>query len=207
MSLITEAVQRLEANVCGSGCEENSVTLKRNPGGPVCRYVRGVTIAGHYGGRIAHSTTNFPIEANTRVSFMFGAALDTARQRAAALAIMNVVLGFLCLERTINACGADRYDDCLRDLISRIRGGRIYPVGTISLPAGESGVYAADPAEADILLVTGDGLCTDEGLALCEKYRDSGRLLFIGPETSGFCSLLDLPHWCPYGRASPGEDT
>ncbi|KQC05420.1 MAG: hypothetical protein APR53_07715 [Methanoculleus sp. SDB] len=206
MSLITEAVQRLETQVCGSGCEDNIVTLKRNPDGPVCQYVRGVTVAGYYGGRIAHITTNFPIEANTRVSFMFGAALDTAPQRMAALGIMNAVLGFLCLERTINACGATRYSDCQRDLTARIRGRSIYPVGTLSLPSGGGEVYAANPAAADIILITGDGLCTDEGLALCEQYRDSGRLLFIGPETSGLCSLLDLPHWCPYGRASPGED-
>ncbi|NYT04816.1 MAG: hypothetical protein GKC04_00370 [Methanomicrobiales archaeon] len=203
MSLITDAVAEFQAQLCGSGCEDNNVTLKRAPEGPACQYPRGAIIAAQFGGKTAHITTNFPVEATTRISFLFGSALETPLQRAAALALINVSLGFLCLERRINACPSDAYPACLSGLAGHLEGRRIALLG--SMPAIERSMperIVDDPAMADVILVTGDALCSDNGLAVCDAYRDSGRLLFLGPETSGICSLLSLAHWCPYGRSS-----
>ena len=57
-----------------------------------------------------------------------------------------------------------------------------------------------EPGDAGVLLVLGHGLVTDAGLDRVERAKPSTEVLMVGPSTGGTAALVDLPHWCPYGR-------
>ena len=84
MDLVTDAVRKMEEVIFGSGCQDSNVRIRRSPSADVCQYERGVPLEIGYGGVIVDCVSNFPIEATTRVNFMFGAQLDTPEKRTAA---------------------------------------------------------------------------------------------------------------------------
>jgi hypothetical protein len=201
MDLVTDAVRRMEEVIFGSGCQDSNVRIRRSPDADVCRYERGVPLEIGYGGVIVDCVSHFPIEATTRVNFMFGAQLDTPEKRTAACGIMNVIGRFLCLCRTGRACRPDDHERCMAQLQEHLAGKKAFAVGQApALSALPGIVYVDDPAEADILLVPGDGLFRDEAVRVADAYRDKVPMLFVGPTTAGCASFLGVDHWCPFSR-------
>jgi len=201
LSLIVDAVKKFEDTICGSGCEHNNVVLKKVDGNTVCQYAEGVNLEVTYGGKRSYLVTNYPIEAVTRMSFMFGKSLDTPRHRSAACGIINSVLGFLCLVRKTNPCKPESHGDCLSSLMCELEGKNIFCTGN-TLAATVSGCNIVDdPDDADIILISGEGVFSGSDLSIVDQYLNTKRMIFLGPGTSGICYLMGLEHWCPYGRS------
>lgn len=201
MTMLENAVEKLQETICDSGCADGAVTIRRFPDGPKCPYLHGVVIGAEYGGRHTAITTEYPLQARTLVSFMFGRALRTPEQRTAAIAIINGVMGFLCMARALNACTPPDHAPCLAGLQRELAGMTVYFNGSMpGLERNPGTATAADPERADIILVSGDGLATDEGLAVVDKWLGTKKILLIGPETTGIATVMKLDHWCPYGR-------
>lgn len=201
MSVIQDAVKELEHRLQDSGCESGVVTLGVNYEAEKCQYPKGVCMEAEFGGSSGEFITTDPLRAKTRVSFMFDAPLTDPKQRGAACAITNAVSAFLCMARKLHACTPDNYRECRADLARVIAGKTIYCVGPNYVVEETMKEYLTDdPAAADIFLVTGQGLVSDEGLSVIDAFRGEKRMIFLGPSTSGVSALLDLEHWCPYGR-------
>lgn len=201
MSLVEDAVEKLEALVFGSGCDDNLAVLRRRPDAPTCQYVKGVALECIFGGRITHLVTDYPVQVTTRISFMFGQPMNTPEKRTAACAILNAVGKFLCITRRTEACQKTDYVPCLSSLRAMLGENPVFVAGFIPGAADHlGGLLVDDPEKADIIMVSGDGILSDEGNAVLEQYRGKKRMVFLGPETSGVCSLLNLEHWCPFGK-------
>lgn len=201
MNLAGKAVSKLQSMVQGSGCEDGIVVLKRNPDAPKCQYERGVTIEAYFGGGHGQVVTDYPIQATTRLSFMFGSLLASPEERSAAYAIMNAVTGFLCIARKLHACPSDCYNACLSELHIEVAGSQIYCIGRSPFIDREfASQMVKDPQMADIVFVVSDGLIAESPIELDESFHTKRRMMFLGPNFPGICSLLGLEHWCPYGR-------
>ncbi|MDN7012628.1 hypothetical protein FGW20_06155 [Methanoculleus sp. FWC-SCC3] len=201
MSFWHDAIERLETILADSGCEDGIVTLGVNHDADTCQYPKGVTLEGHFGGRSGQFVTSEPVRANTRISFMFGAPLTNQKQRGAAGAIINTVSAFLCLARRLQPCTPDCYTPCLAELSREVAGKKVYFVGPMPLLERALAEQIVDtPEAAEILLVGGDGMTSDAGVACIEEYREKKRTIFLGPSAAGVSGLINLEHWCPYGR-------
>ena len=201
MSFWNSAVEKLETILADSGCEDGIVTLSVNRDADVCQYPNGVAMEGCFGGRIGQFITSEPVRANTRISFMFGAPLGNQKQRGAAGAIINTVSAFLCLTRRLRPCTPDSYAPCLAELSREVAGKRLYLVGPMPVLERALARQLVDtPDAADIILVAGDGMTSDSGVACIDEYREKKRMIFLGPSAAGASGLLCLEHWCPYGR-------
>jgi hypothetical protein len=199
MTLLLDAVKRLEETVFGSGCEDGAAALSRDPGGPRCQFERGADLLASFGGRTARVVTPAPVQTSTRLSSLFGRELGSPEERTAALGIVNAAAGFLCLSRRLHACDPACHGPCLGELRDELAGRRICtPVQIPAVSREFSASLTGDPAEAGILLLNGEALIQEEGGELAA--RAAGGILLLGPSTSGVASLLCLPHWCPYGR-------
>jgi hypothetical protein len=200
MDILIDSVNKLETILENSGCEEVGVLLDVNPDTVNCQFDRGACMTASFGGRSAEFVTCDPIRAQTKISFMFGAPLDTPSVRSAACAMVNVATGFFCLSRVLHACPGPRHADCMRELGAVIQGKRIFCIGNI--PAIEDTFHASvvtDPRDADLILVNAEGII-DPGLGdLIAEYRDVKRIVCLGPSTAGVARLQQLEHWCPYG--------
>jgi hypothetical protein len=201
MMIIEKATEELEKRVEGSGCEEGIVGLSVDPGRKTCQFDDGACMIASYGGRSAEFVTFEPTRANTRVSFMFGADLDSPRIRAAACAIINVFTGFLCMNRVLRSCSPECHGPCLGELKGRVLGKRVAIAGSSrNLEAGLRGELVAISENPDIIIITGDGLTSGAEEDLIGKTRDRAGILYISPSTSGVAALTCRPHWCPYGK-------
>ena len=125
MIIIEKATQELEKRIKGSGCEEGIVSLSVDPETKTCQYDNGACMIASYGGRSAEFVTFDPTRANTRISFMFGAELETPGVRAAACAIINAFTGFLCMNRVLHSCSPECHGPCLTQLEERVKGKRV----------------------------------------------------------------------------------
>lgn len=201
MSFLHDAIAKLEKTLEDSGCEHGIVTLGVNYDADVCQYPKGVCMEGQFGGKSGQFITSEPIRANTRISFMYGAPLKDQKQRGAACVIINAVSAFLCLTRKLQPCTPDRYAPCLAELSREVAGKRIYLIGPMPVLEHALGRQVVDsPEAADLFLVAGDGMTSDEGVACIDEYLGKKRMIFLGPSTAGVCGLMSLEHWCPYGR-------
>jgi len=201
MTIVHEAIKNLESIAKGSGCEDGNVALSVNYDAHTCQYPKGVSMEACFGGRRGQFLTSSPTRAATRVSFMFGAGLGDIRQRAAAITIINAVMSFFCLARKTYSCTPDHRTPCLQQLKQELSGLVIYPVGPLFAIEREfAGQIAESAASADVIVVGGDGLVTEAGLATIDEFRGKKRIVFLGPSASGVCALLNLEHWCPYGQ-------
>jgi hypothetical protein len=200
MSFLLEAVKRLEETVHGTGCEDGVATLKRKPDAPRCQFERGAMIEASFGGRTAQVVTESPVQTSTPVSSLFGNALPAPELRTAALAIVNVVAGFLCIGRRFHACDPACYRPCMEELREDIGGQKIFATVNIPVISQEMApLITSDAGDAGILVLTGESLIREDGSDLRERAAGRG-ILLLGPSTEGVASLLTLPHWCPYGR-------
>ena len=190
MDIIIDAVRKLERAIEGTGCEESPVILRVDPDAVPCQYERGAVMDASFGGRTAEFTTSEPARATTRVSFMFGAALETTRLRAAACAIINVVSGFLCMSRKLRACKPECHGPCRAELIGLLAGKTAYCHAKMPalLRAPGSRITEA-PESADVIILNGDGMISHEGDRLLTEYGGSKRLLLVGPSTAGVAAL------------------
>ena len=200
MIIIEKATEELEKRVEGSGCEEGIVGLSVDPAAKTCPYDSGGCMIASYGGRSAEFVTFEPTRASTRVSFMFGARLDSPKVRAAACAIINAFTGFLCMNRVLHSCNPECHGPCLDELNDHVRGRRVAVVGSSrvlgnGLRTGLVGIGESP----DIILITADGLESGAEEALTAEGQNA-EVMFISPSTSGVAALVDRPHWCPYGK-------
>jgi len=201
MSIIEESVHFLEERVQGSGCEDGTVQLKVDPDCTKCPYEHGVCMVATFGGKSSEFVTSEPTRATTKISFMFGATFDNPRLRAAACVIINAVTGFLCLNRVLHACIPGCHRACLDELKRKINGRKVRLIGSSTRLEMELTAFLVDRIEdAELIVVNGDGLVSDEGAMLSDLEYPGKELLFTGPSTSGVAMLEKIPHWCPYGR-------
>ncbi|MDD1668651.1 MAG: hypothetical protein LUO97_02515 [Methanomicrobiales archaeon] len=200
MTLLLEAARKLEDTVHGSGCEDGVATLKRRPDAPRCQFERGAMIEASFGGGTAQVVTDSPVQTQTRVSSLFGQDLPSPELRTAALAIVNVVSGFLCIGRKFHACDPACHGPCMEELGDEIGGRKIFTPVNLPVIARElAPLVTPEAGDAGILVVNGEGLVREESSELRNQAADRG-ILLLGPSTEGVASLLALPHWCPYGR-------
>ena len=129
MSSIEESVNLLEDRVQGSGCEDGAVNLRVDPDGMKCQYEHGVCMVATFGGRTAEFVTDDPTRATTKISFMFGAKFENPRIRSAACAIINVLTGFLCINRVLHACSPGCHQACMDELKEKIGGRKVRLLG------------------------------------------------------------------------------
>ena len=200
MTFLLEAVKKLEETVYGSGCEDGVATLKRKPDAPRCQFERGAMIEASFGGRTAQVVTDSPVQTSTQVSSLFGSDLYAPELRTAALSIMNVVAGFLCIGRRFHACDPACHGPCMEELREEIGGRKIFTPVNLPVISRELGPLVTGRAgDAETLVLNGESLIREEGPGLREQAVNHG-ILLLGPSTEGVASLLALPHWCPYGR-------
>jgi hypothetical protein len=201
MSVIHEAVKKLRVLLEGSGLEGGVVTLKRNADALRCQYERGVCVEAHFGGGHGQVTTNFPLQAATRISFMYDAPLQSPQERVAALAIINAASGFFVLSRKLHACRPEDYLPCLSELHRMLGTSPVACIGDATVIAREFGDQLTNsPDQAEVILVVADGAIAPSTFDLIDEWRGKKRMIFLGPSFPGLCALMNLEHWCPYGR-------
>jgi hypothetical protein len=201
MGIIHDAVKKIEEIAKNTGCEDGNVVLRVNPDCVTCQYEKGACMEAVFGGRVAQFVTRDPVRATTRMGFMFGATLDSVSKRAAACAILNVITGFLCISRVMKSCPRECHATCLNDLKGEIYGKTIFCKDIPGPVAEKLGHVVTDPEQAEVILMNGAALVSDQGSALIAKYDGSKRILFVAPSNAGVASLQNLEYWCPYGRA------
>ena len=201
MSLVTDAVEEMEKKLAGSGCDHGTVVLAKSPEKDICPFIEGTCIEASYGGKRIFIATSYPIEVKTRVSFMYGQELNSPVQRTAACAILNSLSSFMCFTRISGACPEGCGKKCLDELKEETADRQVYLNGTMTgLQKRLEDRIVADPEDADVIIVSGDGMFSDEGLEICDRYRNKKEMIFFAPGTSGLAGILNLHHWCPYGR-------
>ncbi len=202
MDIVVESVKKLETMLENSGCCDGGVRLDVDPDIINCRFERGACMVADFGNKRGVFTTFDPIRACTKISFMFGAPLDSMDVRSAAGAILNVASGFFCLTRTLRPCDRSSHPACTSALAEALAKQPVYIFGT--LPVTEALTRIAivdDPANAGIILIAGEGLITPGAGDLIARYRQDKRIICLGPSAGGIARLNELEHWCPYGRS------
>jgi len=200
MDILIDSVNKLETILEHSGCEEVGVLLDVNPDVVNCQFDWGACMTASFGGRSAEFITSDPIRAQTKISFMFGAPLDTTAARSAACAMINVATGFFCLSRVLHACPGPRHADCMRELGTVIQGKKILCIGSIPAIEDTFRTYiVTNPKDADLILINSEGII-DAGVGdLIAEFKDTKRIVCLGPSTAGVARLQQLEHWCSYG--------
>jgi hypothetical protein len=200
MDIIIETVKKLETMMNDSGCEDGGIVLDVNPDSINCQFECGVCMTASFGGRSADFITPNPIRAKTKISFMFGAPLDTLPVRGAAAAIVNVVSGFFCLSRILHSCPGSSHRDCQRLLIDELGGKKIFCCGSIpEIEPAFGGSIVTTPHDAEIILINGEGIIEQGAGTMLMDYNGTKRVLCLGPSTAGIARLNHLEHWCPFG--------
>jgi len=200
--IIIESVKKIETLLEHSGCTDAGVLLDVDPGVVICQFERGASMSASFGGKSADFTTYDPVRACTKVSFMFGAPLDTSPARSAACAIINVMLGFLCMSRVLHACPESCHVSCRDQILKEIAAKKLFCIGSMGTVEPELCNYVLDnPSNADIILINGEGILTGGTGEIIANNKDSKRIICVGPSTAGIARLHEIEHWCPFGRS------
>jgi len=200
MDVITESVKKITLLLKNSGCEEGSVVLDVDADIIYCQYDKGACMLATFGGRSAEFVTDDPVRARTKISFMFDAALDTLRSRAAACSIINVAAGFFCISRTLHSCPEYSHTDCLKQLEHEIKGKKIVCIGNMqAIETAFRHSIVHDPDTADVILINSEGIIKPGTGDILQTYKDSKRILCIGPSAAGVARLNQIDLWCPFG--------
>jgi len=200
MDIIRDSVSKLETMIAHSGCEESGILLEVNPDIVNCQYERGACMVAFFGGRSAEYISKDPIRAQTRISFMFGAPLDSPATRGAACAIINVATGFFCLSRVLHSCPRSSHGSCRDQLLQEITGKRIHCIGDIPDSVMNLGNFiVSTPKDSDIIFINGEGIIAIDTGDIISAYKEIKRIICIGPSTAGVARLQNLEHWCPFG--------
>jgi hypothetical protein len=187
MRILTEAVETLRGMLEGSGLEEGIVALKRSPDAPRCQYERGVCITAHFGGGHGQVMTHAPLQASTRISCMYGASLQSAEERSAALAIINAASGFLTVSRKLHACQMEEYAACLSKLREMLGDSRIALIGDAAvLPHELRSHLVPAPEGAEVILVVSDGIIASSTTKLTDRWIGKKKDDIFGPFLLGY---------------------
>jgi hypothetical protein len=200
MDIIIESVKKIKNLIENSGCEEGSVLMDVDPDRVYCQYDKGACMVAVFGGRSAEFVTQDPIRAQTKISFMFDAALDTRSTRAAACSIINVTAGFFCISRILHSCPGLSHNDCRNQLEREIKGKKVFCLS--SMPAIETALrtyIVDDPHNADVILINGEGISAQDMGNIVQNYKDTKRIVCVGPSTAGNARLNQIELWCPFG--------
>lgn len=202
MDIIAESVKKVEGLTEHGGCADAGVILDVNPDAETCQFEQGAAMTATFGGRSAVFTTYDPIRAPTKIAFMFGAPLETPSVRGAATAIINVVLGFLCMSRVLHPCRGTSHSACREEIQRELAGKNLYCIGSMG-KAGVSvfGHITENLSDAEIILINGEGIIGQDAGDFIEANKEKRRIICIGPSTAGIARLYELEHWCPYGRS------
>jgi hypothetical protein len=201
MDIVSDSVKKIEELLEHGGCTDAGVLLDVDNDAIICQFERGASMSASFGGKSTDFATFDPIRARTKVSFMFGALLDTSQVRGAACAIINVVLGFFCMSRVLHSCTESCHAPCRNQLMREIAGKRLFRSGDMGAGGGELGNCRADnPSEAEIILINGQGLIEEGTGDIIAGNKDSKRIICVGPSTAGIARLYEIEHWCPFGR-------
>jgi len=202
MDIILDSVKKIENLIEHSGCAEGDIQLDVNPDAKNCQFEKGACMTATFGGRVADFVTFDPIRAMTKISFMYGAPLDTPATRGAAAAIVNVVMGFFCLIRVLHACPETAHAPCLAALKQEIQGKRLFCLGSMPVIDREfGGLLVSDPEAAEIILLNGEGITLPGTGDLLERNHSSTSVVCIGSSAAGVARLHEIRHWCPYGKS------
>jgi hypothetical protein len=200
MNLIEKSIKKLEKYCLNAGFETGIAVLRIRQDGERCQFPKGMLLEAEYGGETGYIITNTPLEAKTRLSFLFGATLNTPEKRASACAIINAVTRFLCLNRCNHACDRECQKKCFKELKIEILGKKVFLVGDLPPIKYMPGIEIVEqPDFADILIVGGNGITKEDCLGIIDVWEEKKRFVYIGPSTSGIASLEKKEHWCPYG--------
>jgi hypothetical protein len=199
MDLIIDTVKKLESMMKNSGGEDSGVVLDVDADAVPCQFERGACMTASFGGRSAEFITFDPIRANTKISFMFGTPLDTPQVRGAAVAIVNVATGFFCLSRILHSCPETYHPECRRQLLRELGGKKIFWIGSSSNDKTFGSTIVSNCQDADIILINGEGIIEKSTADIIRDYKETRRILCIGPSTAGVARLNQIEHWCPFG--------
>jgi len=200
MDIILESVKKIQPFLTDGGCSEGYVQLEVNPDVVYCQYDKGACMVATFGGRSAEFVTQDPVRAQTRISFMFEAALDTIRSRSAACSIVNVAAGFFCLSRILHSCPKSAHTDCRTRLEHEILGKKIFCIGSISsFTHAVRDTSVDDPDIADVILINGEGIIAEETGNIIQKCGTAKKVICVGPSTAGVARLNGIEIWCPFG--------
>lgn len=201
MDIVVDSVKKIQNLSEHGGCADAGVILDVNPTVKICQFEQGAPMSATFGGRSAVFTTFDPIRAPTKIAFMFGAPLETAAVRGAAVAIINVILGFLCMSRVLHPCHELSHAACHSEIRREIAGKNLYCIGAMGKAGGSAfGHVTKNLSEADIILINGEGIIRQDTGDIIEENRQRCRVICIGPSTAGIARLYELEHWCPFGR-------
>ena len=201
MHIINTAVSRIESMVEDCGLSDNGVIIEQEQDVFRCAYEHGALLRVTFGGRSAGIATDDPVRTTTKPSFMFGASLKKPAQRTAAAGIINALTGFLCTSRKLHACTPEHHGPCALEIAPLLKGRKIWFCGEMqSIRDRYSPSLAESMDDADLILVTADGMVSDEGERIPEQPDE--RVLFIGPSAAGVAVLVGGCHFCPYGRTN-----
>jgi hypothetical protein len=201
VTLLADALASLEEAVEGSGCEHAKITVRRSPDAPRCQYVRGACVSACMGGKTGYLSTNDPVETTTGATSLFSATLASPQHVTAAVVIANALAGFLCLARPLAACRKEDYAPCIERLRDEIGGAPVFLVGKV--PVAEeafSRQRVETPGDAEVFVVSADGLLSETGRALLDQAMGTTRIILLGPSTVAVANLAGQEHWCPFGR-------
>ena len=200
MDLIIDTVTKLESIMKDIGCEDSGVVLDVNADAINCQFERGACMTASFGGRSADFITFDPIRAKTKISFMFGTPFDTPQIRGAAAAIVNVATGFFCLSRILHSCPESSHTECRRQLLHELMEKRIFCMGSISaVDTAFRSTIVKNPQDADVILINSEGIIEKGAGDIIRNYKETKRILCLGPSTSGVARLNQLELWCPFG--------
>jgi succinyl-CoA synthetase alpha subunit len=56
-----------------------------------------------------------------------------------------------------------------------------------------------DPHNADVILINGEGISAQDMGNIVQNYKDTKRIVCVGPSTAGNARLNQIELWCPFG--------
>jgi len=198
MQIIHHLVKRIQTLIDGCGYESNKVILSTVADqNDRCPYEIGSIMTVTFGGKDTSFSSVYPMDAITKPEYMYSASLTKPAHRASAAAIISGITGFLCFTRIYGACEANCHQQCMERIKTQIGTKKVHYIGEMKAIRDQiSNQIASDPQEAELILITVDGLNEDTSY----DPESSIPMICIGPSTGGIASLLGQEHFCPYGR-------
>lgn len=194
--ILHEAIEKLQSVAEGSLCEDGVLAYAALPKQHICQFCSGGCLGVEYGGRVAEVSSTVPFTAKMQLDHLYDAPLKSEKTRAAAAGALTVVSGFLMLTRKLGACPTVNFADCLEELTLFCGERSVYIIGEDISELNQALLIE----EAELVLVTGDAVLSEERLLEVEEARLLEKeILFVGPGWSGAAALLGLSLWCPYG--------
>jgi succinyl-CoA synthetase alpha subunit len=81
-----------------------------------------------------------------------------------------------------------------------ITGKKILCLG--SMPAIEMRTHIVDdPDHADVILINSEGISAQDTGNIVKNYKDTKRIICVGPSTAGIARLNQIELWCPFGTS------